>query len=301
MKGKNHNEQTLINPLTKYYQGGFSKQKQEWPGIQEKMNPIPDCGEETYKGNNKLKGRKALITGADSGIGRAVAIAFAREGADIVISYYTTEQADAESLAELLKKEGRKVELIPGDLSDENFCKELVQEAVKKLDGLDLIALVAGKQVSQKSILDITTEQLVSTFQVNVFSLFWIMKEALPHLPAGSSVITTTSIQAYQPSEHLLDYAATKSAIAAFTKSFAKQVASKGIRVNSVAPGPVWTALQISGGQPQEKLPEFGQNVPLKRAGQPAEVAGVYVFLASEEASYVTAEVYGVTGGNHTM
>jgi len=289
----------MQNPLTQYKQEGFPKQLQEYPGIQDEMNPVPDCGEKSYIGNGRLKGRKALITGGDSGIGRAAAIAYAREGADIAINYMESEQKDADSLAQLLKKEGKKVILIPGDLSDEKFCRQMVKEAHEKLGGLDILALVAGKQVSKTDIDEVTTEQITNTFKINVFSLFWTVQEALPLLPPGSSIITTSSIQAYQPSPDLLDYAATKSAIIAFTRALAKQIASKGIRVNSVAPGPVWTPLQVSGGQQQEKLPKFGQNTPLERAGQPVELAGVYVFLASQESSYVTAEVYGVTGGNH--
>ncbi len=289
----------MQNPLTQFRQDGFPKQLQESPGVQEDMSPVPDCGEESYEGKGRLKGRKALITGGDSGIGRAAAIAYAREGADVAINYYPTEQKDAESLAELLEKEGKKIILIPGDLSDEKFNRKMVKEAYEKLGGLDILALVAGKQVSKVDIQEVTTEQLSNTFKINVFSLFWTVQEALPLLPPGSSIITTSSIQAYQPSEDLLDYAATKSAIIAFTRALAKQIAEKGIRVNSVAPGPIWTALQVSGGQQQEKLPKFGQNTPLKRAGQPVELAGVYVFLASQESSYVTAEVYGVTGGNH--
>lgn len=289
----------MQNPLTQYRQDGFPKQLQEYPGVQEEMDPIPDCGEKSYKGNERLKGRKALITGGDSGIGRAAAIAYAREGADIAINYMPAEQKDVDSLVELLKKEGKKVVLIPGDLSDEKFCKQMIKEAHEKLGGLDILALVAGKQVSKTDIQEVTTEQLENTFKINVYSLFWTVQAALPLLPAGSSIITTSSIQAYQPSPDLLDYAATKTAIIAFTRALAKQIADKGIRVNSVAPGPIWTPLQISGGQQQEKLPKFGQTTPLKRAGQPVELAGVYVFLASQESSYVTAEVYGVTGGNH--
>lgn len=297
MSNKPMNE--MQNPLTQYRQEGYEKQLQEYPGIQEEMKPVPDCGEESYKGNGRLKGRKALITGGDSGIGRAAAIAFAREGADVAINYMKEEQKDAESLARLLEKEGRKVILIPGDLSDKEFNKRMVQEANEKLGGLDILALVAGKQVAKEDIQEITDEQLINTFAINVFSLFWTIQEALPLLPPGASIITTSSIQAYQPSEHLLDYASTKSAIVAFTRALAKQIAPKGIRANIVAPGPVWTPLQISGGQTQDKLPEFGQDTPLKRAGQPVELSGVYVYLASQESSYVTAEVYGVTGGHH--
>ena len=297
MKKESQNEKQ--NPLTQYRQDSFPKQLQEYPGVQGEMDPVPDCGEESYIGNGRLKGRKALITGGDSGIGRAAAIAYAREGADIAINYMEVEQKDAESLAELLGKEGKKVVLIPGDLSDESFNKQMVKEAYEKLGGLDILALNAGKQVSKTDIEEITTEQLTSTFKVNVFSLFWTVQAALPLLPAGASIITCSSIQAYQPSPDLLDYAATKSAILNFTRGLAKQIAPKGIRVNCVAPGPIWTPLQISGGQQQEKLPKFGQQTPLKRAGQPVELAGIYVFLASQESSYITAEVFGVTGGHH--
>ncbi len=297
MEIKSQNE--MQNPLTQYRQDGFPKQLQEYPGIQCEMDPVPDCGEESYVGNGRLKGRKALITGGDSGIGRATAIAYAREGADIAINYMESEQKDAESLVKLLEKEGKKVKHITGDLIDEEFKKQKNKEAHEKLGGLDILALIAGKQVSKKDIGEITTEQLTNTFKINVFSLFWTVQAALPLLPPGASIITCSSIQAYQPSPDLLDYAATKSAILNFTRGLAKQIASKGIRVNCVAPGPIWTPLQISGGQQLEKLPKFGQETPLKRAGQPAELAGIYVFLASQESSYITAEVFGVTGGNH--
>lgn len=290
----------LPNPLDQHYTGKYPLKKQEAPGIQANMQPAPDCGEESYEGHGRLEGRKALITGGDSGIGRAVAIAYAREGADVAINYLPAEQKDAEEVAKLIREAGRKAVLIPGDISDEDFCKQMVQEANKQLDGLDILALIAGKQVAISDIENLNTDQLRKTFEINVFSLFWIVKEALPLLPPGATIITTASIQAYQPGKELLDYAATKSAIIAFTRALAKQVASKGIRANAVAPGPFWSALQITGGQLDEKIPEFGQNTPLKRAGQPVELAGVYVLLASSESSYTTAEVYGVTGGNHT-
>ncbi len=289
----------LPNPLDQHYTGKYPLKKQEAPGIQANMQPTPDCGEESYEGHGRLEGRKALITGGDSGIGRAVAIAYAREGADVAINYLPAEQKDAEEVAKLIREAGRKAVLIPGDISDEDFCKQMVQEANKQLDGLDILALIAGKQVAISEIENLDTDQLRKTFEINVFSLFWIVKEALPLLPPGATIITTASIQAYQPGKELLDYAATKSAIIAFTRALAKQVASKGIRANAVAPGPFWSALQITGGQLDEKIPEFGQNTPLKRAGQPVELAGVYVLLASPESSYTTAEVYGVTGGNH--
>lgn len=297
---ENTNKHKLPNPLTEYYTGKYPKQYQEAPGLQAKMEPKPDCGEKSYVGHDRLKGLKALVTGGDSGIGRAVAIAYAREGADIALNYLPEEQEDAEEVAQLIEQAGQKVILIPGDLKDEKFCQELVEKARKELGELNILALVAGRQVALKSIEELETKQLVETFQTNLFALYWIVKAALPHLSAGTSIITTASIQAYQPSETLLDYAPTKAAIVAFTRALAKQLAPKGIRVNAVAPGPIWTALQISGGQPQEKIPEFGQSTPLKRAGQPAELAGAYVLLASNESSYTTAEVYGVTGGEHT-
>ncbi len=298
MSSKSYEE--MQNPLHEYREEGYPEQLQKAPGIQKEMNPVPDCGEETYIGHGCLKGRKALVTGGDSGIGRAAAIAYAKEGADVAINYLPSEQKDAEDVAKVIEKAGQKAILIPGDITDEEFCKEMVEEANASLGGLDILALVAGKQVAKEDILEITTEQLTATFASNVFSLFWIVKAAIPYLPEGATIITTSSIQAFQPSATLVDYAATKSAIVAFTRALAKQLAPKGIRVNSVAPGPIWTALQVSGGQPQEKLPEFGQNTPLKRAGQPVELAAIYVLLASQESSYVTAEVYGVTGGNHT-
>ena len=286
-----------INPLNQYYADKYPTQYQEPPAVQAKMEPVPDCGEKSYKGTGKLTERKALITGGDSGIGRAAAIAYAREGADIAINYLPEEQQDAEDVKQLIEAEGRKAVLIPGDLSDENFCKELVETAYNELGGLDILALVAGKQQAVEDIMDLTTEQLRQTFEINVFSLYWVVKAALSYLPQGASIITTTSVQGYNPSPNLLDYAPSKFAINGFTRGLAKQLAPKGIRVNSVAPGPIWTALQISGGQPSDAIPAFGEQAPLKRAGQPVELANVYVFLASNDASYVTAQVYGVTGG----
>ena len=287
------------NPTTKYHHDNFPKQKQTPPGLQYEMDPVPDCGEKSYQGHQRLEGRKMLVTGGDSGIGRAAAIAYAKEGADVAINYLPAEQKDAEDVAKVIESVGRKAVLIPGDLSDEVFCKKLVDEAHKKLGGLDNLTLVAGKQTAIEDIMQLTTEQIIKTFEINVFSLFWVTKAALGYLKPGSTIITTSSVQAYQPSGNLLDYASTKTAIIAFTRGLAAQLGSKGIRVNCVAPGPVWTPLQICGGQPSEVIPEFGKQTPLKRAGQPVELAGVYVHLASEESSYTTAEVYGVTGGMH--
>ncbi len=289
----------LKDPTTQYYTGEYPKQKQPTPGIQAKMTPVPDCGEKTYIGSGRLKDRKALVTGGDSGIGRAAAIAYAREGADVAISYLPVEEEDAQDVKKIIEECGRKAVLLPGDLSDEKFARSLVHEAHKALGGLNIMALVAGKQVAIPDIADLTSEQFQKTFAINVFALFWLTQEAIPLLPKGASIITTSSIQAYQPSPHLLDYAATKAAILNYSRGLAKQVAEKGIRVNIVAPGPIWTALQISGGQTQDKIPQFGQQTPMKRAGQPAELAPVYVYLASQESSYVTAEVHGVCGGEH--
>lgn len=287
----------LTNPLKKYYEGGYDWQPQKTPGIQAKMRPIPDCGEKTYRGSGKLKGRKALITGGDSGIGRAAAIAFAREGADVAINYLPFEEEDAQEVKHIIEQDDGKAILIPGDVSDENFCKDLIKTTLNELGGLDILCPNAGVQTANKDITTLPTEQIVHTYAVNVFGMMWLVREAVPHLRPGAAVITTTSIQAYQPSEDLLDYAGTKAAIRAFTQAAAKQLAPKGIRVNSVAPGPIWTPLQICGGQLKDKLPEFGQNTLLKRAGQPAELADVYVYLASDASSYVTGSIYSITGG----
>jgi NAD(P)-dependent dehydrogenase (short-subunit alcohol dehydrogenase family) len=291
------NQYSMQNPLTQYPRPPFPAQKQMPPGTGSEMNPVPDHGEATYVGSGRLAGRKVLITGADSGIGRATAIAFAREGADIALNYLPEEEADANEVVALIAAQGRKAIRIPGNLRSESFCQELVKSAHEGLGGLDVLVNVAGKQIAQQSIADITTEQFDDTFKTNVYALFWICKAALPLLPPGATIINTASIQAYQPSENLLDYAPTKSAIVAFTKSLAKQVLNKGIRVNAVAPGPIWTPLQPSGGWPEEQIPEFGSQVPMGRPGQPAECAPIYVMLASQESSYITGEVFGVTGG----
>lgn len=298
MSTSTKNQYAMQDPVKQYPHPKFEEQPQSAPGLAQDMHPKPDHGEESYQGFGRLLGRKALITGADSGIGRATTIAFAREGADIVLNYLPSEEKDAQEVIALVEKAGRKAIPVPGDISQEELCKTLVQKAVDSLGGLDIVVNVAGKQKAQKSIADVTTEQFDETFKTNVYALFWICKAALPHLPPGATIINTTSIQSYQPSPTLLDYASTKAAITAFTKSLAKQVAEKGIRVNGVAPGPIWTPLQPSGGQPSEKIPDFGAQVPLKRPGQPAELAPIYVLLASQESSYVTGEIYGVTGGN---
>jgi len=262
-----------------------------------KMNPRPDHGETSYKGSGRLAGRKALITGGDSGMGRAAAIAYAREGADVAINYFPTEESDAQEVIALIKAEGHLGIAIPGDLREESFCKQLVAQAVDKLGGLDIVVCNAGRQQTHASILDISTEQFDWTMKTNIYAPFWIIRAALPHLQPGSCIIGTTSEQAYDPSPDLYDYAQTKAATMNYVKSLAKQLGPKGIRVNGVAPGPIWTALQVSGGATQEKLKKFGGNTPLGRPGQPAELASIYVQLASNSGSYATGQVYGSSGG----
>jgi len=288
---------TLQDPTTQYPQPKFKHQPQSVPGLDSEMTPKADHGETSYIGNGRLRDRKALVTGGDSGIGRATAIAFAREGADVAISYLPSEESDAQEVIALIEAEGRKAFALPGDLADEKFARKLIKEAHKRLGGLDILAAVAGKQHFVEKIADITTEQFEQTFRVNVTALFWLTQEALPLMPPGATIITTASIQATHPSPSLLDYAPTKAAILAFTRALARQVAADGIRVNCVAPGPIWTPLQTSGGQPDKKIPDFGSETPMKRPGQPVEMAPLYVLLASQESSYVTGEVYGATGG----
>jgi NAD(P)-dependent dehydrogenase (short-subunit alcohol dehydrogenase family) len=288
----------LENPLTKYPKPPFENQLQPWPGLACKMNPIPDHGEKSYQGSGRLAGRRALITGGDSGMGRAAAIAYAREGADVAINYYPTEEPDAKEVVELIRAAGRKAVPIPGDLRDEAFCKKLVEQAVAGLGGLDILVSNAGRQQSHESILDISTDQFDWTMKTNLYAPFWIFKAALPHLQPGSTIIATTSVQAYDPSADLYDYALTKAATMNFVKSLAKQFGPKGIRVNGVAPGPIWTPLQISGGDSQEKIKTFGSQTPLGRPGQPAELASIYVQLAANDASYSTGQIYGAAGGD---
>ncbi|MEA2839115.1 MAG: hypothetical protein QOF41_445 [Methylobacteriaceae bacterium] len=285
------------NPVTKYPKPPFQRQEQEWPGLASKMNPPPDHGETSYKGSGRLAGRKALITGGDSGMGRAAAIAYAREGADVAINYFPTEEPDAREVIALIKDASRKGLAIPGDLRDEAFCQRLVEEAVRGLGGLDIVVCNAGRQQAHQSILDITTEQFDWTMKTNIYAPFWIIKAALPHLQPGSVIIGTASEQAYDPSPDLYDYAQTKAATMNYVKSLAKQLGSKGIRVNAVAPGPIWTPLQVSGGATQEKLEKFGGMTSFGRPGQPAELASIYVQLAAADASFTTGQVYGAAGG----
>ncbi|MFT8908292.1 MAG: SDR family oxidoreductase [Lentilactobacillus diolivorans] len=293
-------DESRINPLTKYFNQDYPNQSQPEPGLESKLDPKPDAGEDSYQGSEQLKGRKALITGGDSGIGRATAIAYAREGADVAINYLPEEESDAQEVKTLIEKAGQKAVLIAGDLKSEAFNQKLVDQAADELGGLDVLALIAGKQQAAGDITKLSTKQIKETFETNVYPIFWTVKAAMKYLKPGASIITTTSIQAYNPSPYLLDYATTKGAIRTLTQALSRQLADKGIRVNTVAPGPIWTPLQVVGGQPQANIPKFGQSKPLKRAGQPIELAPVYVFLASDKASYVTGQSYGVTGGDFT-
>ena len=285
------------NPTDKYPRPPFPTQEQPWPGLTSKMTPRPDHGEVSYRGSGRLAGRKALITGGDSGMGRAAAIAYAREGADVAINYHPDEEPDAREVVALIEKAGRKAVPIPGDIREESFCRHLVDEAVRRLGGLDILVSNAGRQQTHESILDISTEQFDWTMKTNIYAPFWIIKAALPHLSPGATIIATTSEQAYDPSANLYDYAQTKAATTNFIRSLAKQLGPKGIRVNGVAPGPIWTPLQVTGGATQEKIKTFGGNTPLGRPGQPAELASIYVQLAASDASYANGQVYGASGG----
>lgn len=287
----------LQDPREQYPKPPFPEQPQPAPGLAARMDPKPDHGETSYKGSGRLAGRKALITGADSGLGRAAAIAYAREGADVAIVYLPSEEEDAREVLELIRAAGRKAVAIVGDITDEGFCRRLVDEAVGELGGLDILVNNAGKQVSRPEIGAITSQQFDKTLKTNLYAMFWITKAAEPHLRPGAAIINTASVQAFEPSEALLDYATTKAGIVAFTKALSKQMIKKGVRVNAIAPGPFWTVLQPSGGQTQEKVRHFGESAPMGRPGQPVKIAPVYVLLASQEASFITGEVYGVTGG----
>ncbi|MCC4250324.1 MULTISPECIES: SDR family oxidoreductase [Microbacterium] len=291
---------TFTDPTQLYADIEPSKQHQPEPGLDAELTPKAALGEDTYVGSGRLEGRKALITGADSGIGAATAIAFAREGASVAMSYLPEEKEDADRIAGILREAGATVAQIPGDLRDPEYCRSLVAQAVEELGGLDILVNNGGKQLFNEDLTTLTDEQFDDTFKTNVYAMFWVTKAALPHLPAGAAIINTTSIQAYSPSAILVDYASTKSTINAFTKALGQQLAPKGIRVNAVAPGPIWTPLQVSDGQPQEKVAEFGEETPLGRMGQPAELAPAYVYLASAESSYVIGETLNVNGGMPT-
>lgn len=288
--------QALIDPTTKYPTGPFPRQEQSPPGATARMAPEPDHGEESYRGCGRLTGRRALITGGDSGIGRAVAIAFAREGADVAIGYLDREQPDAEETARWIEEAGGQALLLPGDLRSEAHCDALVERVRSTFGGLDLLVLNAAHQRDRGGIDEIPTDDFETVMRVNLFAPVFLARAAVPHMPAGSSIITTSSIQGFDPSSRLVDYAMTKAALVAFTKALAEELGPRGIRVNAVAPGPVWTPLIPATGWP-DKVPEFGHNTPLGRAAQPAELAGAYVYLASEDASYVSGAVLPVTGG----
>lgn len=289
----------LRDPKTKYPTQPFPEQHQPWPALQSKMTPRPDCGETSYKGSGKLTGRKALLTGGDSGIGRAAAIAFAREGADVAINYYPTEEPDAREVGDLIRQAGRKAVLIPMDIRTLANCEKIVARAAEGLGGLDILVNNAAYQQSKSDIAEISDEQMVRTFETNIFAMFRLSKAAIRIMQPGASIINTGSVNSFDPEEELLDYASTKGAIHIFTRGLAKQLGKKGIRVNMVAPGPIWTPLQVAGGQLPGKLGEFGHDPdrPLARAGQPAELAPLYVALASDEFSYTTGSTFGANGG----
>ncbi|MGV8954360.1 MAG: SDR family oxidoreductase [Cypionkella sp.] len=288
---------TMQDPREQYAKPPFPKQPQSAPGLALRMDPAPDHGEESYQGSGRLKGRKALITGGDSGIGRAAAIAYAREGAHVAIAYLPTEQADADDVIKLIEAEGRKALALPGDVKDEAWCRTMVQRTVEALGGLDILVINAARQQYRDSIAELTTDDFDQTMKTNLYALHWIAQAATPHLPPGAAVITTASIQAYDPSAILLDYATSKAGIVAYTKALSQQLIKKGVRANVVAPGPFWTVLQPSGGQPDDKVEKFGEKSDFGRPGQPVELAPIYVLLASQEGSYLNGEVYGAVGG----
>ena len=290
---------SLQDPKTEYPQPPQPQQQQPTPGYEGEMQPKVDHGENSYKGSGKLTGRKAVITGADSGIGRAVAIAFAREGADVLIAYLN-EHEDAKETAKWVEQAGRKAVVVPGDIQDEAHCKEIINKAVQELGGIDILVNNAAFQMTHESIQEISAEELDRTYRTNIFAMFYLCKAAEPHMKPGSTVVNTTSINAYKPSPTLLAYASTKGAIQNFTAGLGQLWAEKGIRVNCVAPGPIWTPL-IPSTMPAEKVKNFGQDVPLKRAGQPAELAPAYVLLASDDSSYMTSSTVQVTGGTPTI
>lgn len=290
----------LNDPRTMFPKVEPPEQVQEHPGLDVEMTPLADIGLETYQGNGRLKGRRALITGGDSGIGAAVAVAYAREGADVAISYLPEEERDAERVIQAIEDAGQKALALPGDLRELAQCEKIVEETVKAFGGLDILVNNASRQIWHDGIEEIPDEDFDATMKSNIYSSYRVTKAALKHLQPGSAIIFTSSVQAYQPSPTLLDYAMTKAAMNNLSKGLAQQLAPKGIRVNAVAPGPIWTPLQPSHGQPMEKLTSFGQQAPLGRAGQPVELAGAYVYLASDEASYTMGETLGVTGGSPT-
>ena len=300
-QGQGAGQAQLADPQTRFVSTPFPEQRQKWPALQRDMRPVPDCGEASYRGSGRLAGRKALVTGGDSGIGRAAVIAFSREGADVAINYYPTEEPDAQDVAKLLRAEGRKVVLIPGDLTDAKFCTDLIARAARELGGLDILVNNAAYQQSKASIAEISFEQFDRTMKTNVYAMFHLCKAAIPLMKPGASIINTGSVNSVSPGEELLDYATTKGAILIFTKGLAKQLGKKGIRVNMVAPGPVWTPLQVAGGQLPGKMGEFGQDTPLGRAGQPAELASLFVTLAETGTSFTSGSAFAATGGSGVL
>ncbi|MBV7493921.1 SDR family oxidoreductase [Pseudomonas sp. PDM24] len=281
--------------MTDYPKPPFPKQSQPVPGAQTKMDPYPDCGEQSYKGSGRLEGKIALITGADSGIGRAVAIAFAREGADVVVAYLN-ETEDAQETARWVEQAGRQCLLLPGDVAQKAHCQALVDKTVERFGRIDILVNNAAFQMTHENIEDIPDEEWVMTFDVNITAMFRLCQAALKHMKPGSSIINTSSVNSDMPKPTLLAYATTKGAIANFSAGLAQMLGPKNIRVNSVAPGPIWTPLIVST-MPEEDVQNFGSQTPLGRPGQPVEVAPIYVLLASDEASYITGQRYGVTGG----
>lgn len=276
----------------------FAVQRQPWPGLASKMQPRPDHGETSYKGSGRLMGKKALITGGDSGIGRAAAIAYAREGADVAVNYLPAEEPDAREVIALIRAEGRRAVAIPGDLRDERFCRKLVEQAATQLGGLDILVNNAARQQTRPGIADISSQDFDDTMKTNVYAPFWLSKAALERMGPGAVIVNTSSEQAGDPSADIVDYAMTRAAVLNFTKGLAKQLAPRGIRVNAVAPGPFWTPLQVSGGATPEKQRVFGESSPMGRPGQPAEIAGLYVAAADPLLSYSTGQIFGSTGGN---
>jgi len=289
-------QHTMQDPTTQH-PDSLPADQIEHPGLESQMSQAPDFGEATYRGTGRLAGRKAVVTGGDSGIGRAVALAFAREGADVAISYLEDEQSDADKTARVVREAGRTALQLPGDLQDEDYCRTLVDRTAQELGGVDILVNNAAYQMARDGLADISTAELERTFRTNILAMFHTCRAALEHMQPRAAIINTASIQAYQPDPMLLAYAATKAAIVNFTKGLAQETIERGIRVNAVAPGPIWTPL-IPATMPEEKVEDFGaEESPTQRAGQPAELAPVYVFLASQESSYVNGEIIGVTGG----
>lgn len=287
----------MRDPQSAFPQPPFEEQQQDWPGLASEMSPVPDHGEESYRGSNRLAGRRALITGGDSGIGRAAAIAYAREGADVAINYLPEEEQDAQQVIALIEEAGRTAVAIPGDITDAAFCRELVERAVEGLGGLDILVNNAGFQQSAETIEDISDEDFDATMKTNIYAPFWITRAALAHMEAGSTIIITASVVAEDPPENLFDYSQSKAANVIFAKALAKQLGPRGIRVNAIAPGPFWTPLQVVGGQPTDAIPEFGADTSLGRPGQPVEIAPLFVLAASAESSFSTGQVFEATGG----